>query len=163
MNKKEIVAQLIKNGAKSVKGVVVRNVTVTPQNEYVRLGLTLNEEVDGYRENETGEYELGKTNVIFVSTFAISSVLKDMDDAAFAANHLVNHPEAMGMILSRAKIDIVQQSVKANEEYRNPFASEDSETTTFDHDLIINHVVNIELSEFGIKRLDKLADKMLGF
>ena len=37
MNIIEIIAQLIKKGAKEVKNVTVKNVTVTPMNEYVRL------------------------------------------------------------------------------------------------------------------------------
>ena len=41
MNINEIIAQLIKEGAKEIKNVTIKNVTVTPMNEYVRLGLTL--------------------------------------------------------------------------------------------------------------------------
>lgn len=162
MENKEIVAQLMKEGAKQVKDVTIKNVTVTPMDEYVRLGLTLNKEVDGYKAEEDGTYTPAKVKVIFVSAFSIASLLKDNDDAAFAANHLVKHPDAMGMILSRANVTIVQQSVKEGEEYTNPF-SETAEPVTFDHDVIINYVTDIKLSDFGIKRLDRLADKMLGF
>ena len=160
---KEIVAELIKNGATQVKNVTVKNVTVKVMDAYTRLGITLDKEVKGYRQNESGDYEEGTTRVIFVSAFSIAALLKENDDAAFAANHLVTHPDAMAMILSRAKLDIVQQSVEAGAEYKNPFASEDSDNVVFDHNTIINHVVGIELSDFGKKRLDKLADMMLGF
>ena len=160
---KEVVAELIKNGATQVKGVTVKNVTVKVMDAYTRLGITIDKEVKGYRQNEAGEYEEATTKVIFVSAYSIAALLKENDDAAFAANHLVTHPDAMGMILSRAKLDIIQQAVAAGEEYHNPFASENSDSTVFDHDTIINHVVGIELSDFGKKRLDKLADMMLGF
>lgn len=160
---KEIVAELIKNGATQVKDVKIKNVTVTPMDAYTRLGITLDKEVAGYRANDNGEYEKTTTKVIFVSAFSIAALLKDNDDAAFAANHLVTHPDAMGMIMSRAKIDIIQQSVEAGAEYKNPFASEESDSVVFDHNTIINHVVKIELSEFGLKQLDRLADRMLGF
>lgn len=160
---KEVVAELIKNGATQVKGVTVKNVTVKAMESYIRLGITLDKEVKGYRQNESGEYEESTTRVIFVSAFSIAALLKENDDAAFAANHLVTHPDAMAMILSRAKLDIIQQAVAAGEDYRNPFASENSDSTVFDHDTIINHVVGIELSDFSKKRLDKLADMMLGF
>ena len=161
MNINEIIAQLIKEGAKEIKNVTIKNVTVTPMNEYVRLGLTLDKEVDGYKADEDGTYTPSKVKVIFVSAFTITALLKEDDNAAFAANHLLKHPDALGMILSRATINVIQQPVKAGEEYKNPFNNADS--TTFDHDTIINHITNIQLSDFGMKRLDRLADMMLGF
>lgn len=162
MNNKEIVNEMLKNGAKQIASITVKNVTVKQMDAYTRLGLSLDTEVDGYRADENGEYQEAKTNIIFVSSFAIASVLKDDDNAAFAANHLVNNPDALGIILSRAKITIVQQTVGADEEYVNPFASS-GEATVFGHPVIINHVVDIQLSDFGLKKLDRLADLMLGF
>ena len=161
MERKEIVANLIKNGATMVKDITVKNVTVTPMEQYVRLGLTLDTEVDGFIAKKDGTYEKGKVKVIFVSAFSVASILKDDDDAAFAANHLLQHPESMCVILSRAKINIVQQTVAENEEYVNPW-SENSEPTTFDHEVIINHLADVKLSDFAIRRLDKLADAMMG-
>lgn len=163
MEKKDVIAQLLKQGAKQVKNLTVKNVTVSPQQEYTRLGITLDKEVNGYRVDENGTYVESPVNVIFVSAYSIGSLLRDNDEAAFAANHLMSHPDGLGIILSRAKIDIIQETVISGTEYRNPFASEDSRTTVFDHDTIINHVVNIELSDFGKTRLEKLADKMMGF
>ena len=162
MNINEIIAQLIKEGAKEIKNVTIKNVTVTPMNEYVRLGLTLDKEVDGYKADEDGTYTPSKVKVIFVSAFTITALLKEDDNAAFAANHLLKHPDALGMILSRATINVIQQPVKAGEEYKNPF-NDNADSTTFDHDTIINHITNIQLSDFGMKRLDRLADMMLGF
>ena len=162
MNRKEVIAQLLKEGAVQVKGITIKNVTVTPLDEYIRLGLTIDKEVDGYRQTESGEYEKTKVDVIFVSAYSVGSILKDDPNAAFAVNHLLKHPDALGMILSRATIDIVQESVAGDEEYKNPFSSSD-ETTVFGHDTIINHVANINLNDFGRGRLLRLADLMLGF
>lgn len=162
MNIIEIIAQLIKKGAKEVKNVTIKNVTVTPMNEYVRLGLTLDKEVDGYKVEDDGTYTPSKVKVIFVSAFTIAALLKEDDNAAFAANHLLKHPDALAMIMSRAQINILQQPVKADEEYKNPF-NDNADATAFDHDVIINHITDIKLSDFGIKRLDRLADMMLGF
>lgn len=162
MTRKEVIAQLLKEGAVQVKDITIKNVTVTPLDEYVRLGLTLDKEVDGYRQTETGDYKPAKVNVIFVSAFTIASLLKDDDNAAFAANHLLKHPDALGMILSRATISIIQEKVASGQEYHNPFSNND-DTTPFDHDTIINHVSALTLSEFGLKRLDRLADMMMGF
>ena len=163
MERKDIIAQLLKEGAKSVKDVVIKNVTVTPTEKYIRLGLTLDKEVDGYRANEDGNYVPAKVNVIFVSAFTIASLLKDDENAAFAANHLLSHPDALGIVLSRAKITILQESVASGTDYKNPFSSENSDSVVFTHDAIINHISSLTLSEFGLNRLDKLADKMMGF
>ena len=162
MNNKEIVNEMLKNGAKQIANITVKNVTVKQMDAYTRLGLSLDTEVDGYRADENGEYQEAKTNIIFVSSYAIASVLKDDNNAAFAANHLVNHPDALGIILSRATITVVQQTVAADEEYVNPFAS-NGEATVFGHPTVINHVVDIKLSDFCLKKLDRLADLMLGF
>lgn len=163
MEKREIINGLLKNGAKEVKNLKIKNVTVTILENYTRLGLTLDKPVEGYVANTEGTYDKGETNVIFVSAFAIASVLKDNDDTAFAANHLVEHPEAMNVLLSRATIDIIQEPVASGQEYRNPWSSNEDNSTVFDHDTIINHLTNIKLSDFGMKKLDTLADKMLGF
>ena len=163
METKEIIAQLVKNGAKRITDVKIKNVTVTPMEEYTRLSFTLDKEVDGFRANENGTYEPAKTKIIFVSAYSIGAILKEDDDAAFAANHLIKHPDALAMILSRATISIVQETVEEGTEYKNPFASDTANTTVFDHNTIINHVTDIKLSDFGIKRLERLADMMLGF
>lgn len=163
MEKREIINELLKNGSKEVKGLKVKNVTVTVQENYTRLGLTLDKPVEGYVAKPDGTFEKGETNIIFISSFAVASILKDSDDAAFAANHLVEHPEAMNIILSRATINIIQEPVTAGQEYRNPWSNNADNSTVFDHDTIINHLTSITLSDFAVKKLDVLADKMLGF
>ena len=163
MEKKEVIAQLLKNGSKMVKDLQIKNVTVAPQENYVRLGLTLNNPVEGMVTKDNGvTYEKGETKVIFVSLFSIISLLKDNDDAAFAANHLTQHPEAMNVILSRAKIDIIQEPVVSGQKYKNPW-SDNTEATVFDHDTIINHVVELKLSDFAVRKLDSLANTLLVF
>lgn len=162
MEKKEIIAELLKNGGKSVNDLKVKNVTVTRCENYVRLGITLDKPVAGMLTKDNGvTYEEGETNVIFVSLYSITSLLKDDDNAAFAANHLVEYPDSMSIVLSRAKIDIIQETVEAGAEYRNPW-SNNAEATVFDHKTIITHVVNITLSDFAIRKLDRLADSLLG-
>lgn len=162
MEKKEIIAELLKNGGKSVKDLKVKNVTVTRCENYVRLGITLDKPVAGMLTKDNGvTYEEGETNVIFVSLYSITSLLKDDDDAAFAANHLVEHPDSMSIVLSRATLNIIQETVKAGVEYKNPW-SNNAEATVFDHDTIITHVTDVKLSDFAIRKLDKLADSLLG-
>lgn len=162
MEKKEIIAELLKNGGVQVKDLKVRNVTVTHCENYVRLALTLNTPVKGMVTKDNGvTYEEGETNVIFVSLYSVTSLLKDNDDAAFAVNHLVNHPDAMSIVLSRASINIIQEPVEEGQEYRNPWST-NAEATVFDHKTIINHITDIKLSDFAIRKIDKLADSLLG-
>lgn len=162
MEKKEIIAELLKNGGVQVKGLKVKNVTVTRCENYVRLGITLDKPVKGMVTKDNGvTYEEGETNVIFVSLYSITSLLKDNDDAAFAANHLVEHPEAMSIVLSRASLNIIQETVEAGTEYKNPWST-NAEATVFDHKTIITHVTDVTLSDFAVRKLDKLADSLLG-
>lgn len=163
MEKKEIMNEIVKNGGVPVNNLGVKNVTITPQEAYVRVALTLDKPVKGYVSKDNGvTYEEGETKVIFVSAFSIASILKEKDDASFAVNHVLQHPEALNVILHRAKIDIIQQPVAAGEEYVNPWSAT-AEATVFQHNTIINHIVDITLSDFSIRKLDKLADAMLGF
>lgn len=162
MDKKEIVAQLIKDGAQPVKNLKVKNVNVAVMDNYTRLALTLTTPVKGMVSEDGIEYHEGETNVIFVSMYSITSLLKDNDDAAFAVNHLLKHPDSMSVVLSRATIDILQQTVAKDTPYRNPW-SDSGETTEFDHQVIINHITDIKLSDFAVRKLDRLADNLLGF
>ena len=162
MEKKEIIAELLKNGGVSIKDLKVKNVTVTRCENYVRLGITLDKPVMGMVTKDNGvTYEEGETNVIFVSLYSITSLLKDNDDAAFAANHLVEHPDAMSIVLSRASLNIIQETVEAGTEYKNPWST-NAEATVFDHKTIINHITDIKLSDFAVRKMDKLADSLLG-
>ena len=164
MEVKNVVRNLLESGAKKVSDLKVTNVTVKALDTYVRVALTLDKKVEGYVLNDAdGTYSAGEVKVIFVSLYSLLSMLKQDEDTAFAANHVANHPESIGLILSGAKIDLIQQPVVAGEEYRNVWSDRaDAEATVFEHDTIINHVVSIEVSKFGEKALDKLMDKMLG-
>lgn len=161
METKAVVNKLKSEGAKEVVAKV-KNVTVTVEETYTRVALTLDKEVDGYRQNDEGNWEKGKTNVIFTSLFALIAMLKENDDAAFAANHLLKHPDAMSVVMSRSEVTVLQEAVTSGQVYKSPW-SENAEERTFDHDTIINHVVDIKLSDFGIRSLDKLVDRLLGF
>lgn len=158
MEKKEIINNLIKGGAEPVKGLKVKNVTVTPLENYVRVALTLDTPVKGM-VNKDNNWVEDTTNVIFDSTFSIVSVLRNTD-AAFAANHIIKYPDSLSVLLSGANIDIIQEHVVEGQEYKNPW-SESAETTVFDHNTIINHITDIRLSDFGLRKLDTLADAML--
>lgn len=163
METREIIAQMVDNGAEVVKGVKVKNVTVTPMEEWVRLGLTLDKPVKAYQKQTDNSWKEGESNIVFVSAYTIAALLKECDETAFAANILLENPNSFSVILSRAIIDIVQEKVEEGTEYKNPFNTNSNTITEIKHDTIINHVVKLKLSAFGLDKLDKLADKMMGF
>ena len=166
MEKKVIVANLLKNAEnKQVKNLKVKSVTVTEFDNYARLGLKLDKPVTGFVDDGAGNYKLGETDVIFVSSYSIGAQLRDNDDVAFAVNTFNENPNSYAVILTGATIDIVQQSVKEGEIYINPFSSNQATdgVEPTQHDMVINHIVNIKLTDKALARIDKMADSMLGF
>lgn len=162
MEKKEAIKYLLETcNASSEKDLKVTNVTITPQDNYVRVALTLNREVRGMLENpETHLFEEAKTKVIFTSTFSLGAILRENENAAFAVSDLMAKPNGLKVILSSAKINILQDMVEANKPYINPW-SDSNETSESDHNFIRSHVTDIELSKMGLKALEKIADKLL--
>lgn len=163
MERKEVIEKLIKGGATQVKDINVKNVTVKEMEEYVRLGLTLDKPVKGYRQNaDTGEWEEVDVNVIFISAYSVASMLKEIPSAAFAANKLLANPESLCVVLSRAKISVISEPVVSGQEYTNPWSERTDNSTVFDHDTIIHHLASIEISDFGKDMLKQLALNMMG-
>lgn len=163
MEKKNVIESLIKAGAKSVKNLKVKNVNVVPQENYVRVSLSVDKAIRGFVAQEDGTYKEGESKVIFVSLFSIVAQLRDDENASFAVNHILSHPEAITVLFSGATLNILQEDVAAGQEYTNHWSErKDAPTTTFEHDTIINHIIDVKMSERAYKLLEKLADSMLG-
>lgn len=163
MEKKEVIEKLIKNGAKSVKGLKVKGVNVVPQENYVRCSLSVDKPIRGFIAQEDGSYAEGESKVIFVSLFSIVAQLRDDDQAAFAVNHILSHPESIAVLLTGAQLNILQEDVASGQEYINPWSTNDNAVaTTFEHDSILNHIVDIKLTDRAYQMLDKLAMGMMG-
>ena len=157
----EAVASLRKSGAKSEKDLIVRNVTVTKKDSWTCVALTLNRDVQGPVSDDEGNWSIGTTNVVFMSLYSIAGVLKNTDDTRAIASYVVNHPTSLQILLSGAKIEILQQEVKANATYINAFTGEETEHES-DHDSIFNHIVSLSLSDKGQRGIEKIEDKLLG-
>lgn len=160
MEIKDFVAGVIKNGGNTAKAVV-KNVNITTFENYVRLGLTLDRPIKGYVAQEDGTYKLDETKVVFISLYSVTAIMKQKDDISFVANHLLANPQAAQVLLSNAKIDLVQQPVKAGESYINSF-SETANEVVFDHDTIINHLIDFSLTDRAMALVDKLALSLMG-
>ncbi len=162
MEKKQVIEQLVKNGAKAVKNLKVKGVNLLPKDNYVSVSLSLDKPVRGYVSQDDGSFTEGERNVVFISLFSIAAQLRDNDDAAFAVNHILSRPESLAVLLNGATIDILQEDVVSGQEYHNPWSSNADNVSVFDHDTIINHLINIKMSDKANKMLEKLAESMMG-
>ena len=161
MDTKKVLSQLMAVEANNVvKDLVVRNINVTECETYNRVAITLDKPVKAMIAQEDGSYVEGESNIIFVGNYSIVGALRENEDVAFAGNHLIQHPKALDVGLSGAKSNIIQEAVTVGQEYTNPF-SNNTVPTVVQHDSFYNHVFNIRLSAFGLKMLDKLAEKMM--
>lgn len=159
---KQVVAELLAKGCNKIAGLRVRSSIVTPKDNYVMVSLSLECGIPGYVSDTDGVFTKGETATVFASSYSIASVLKDSDETAWAANQLIQNPKGLEVILAGSKIDIVQEEVAADEIYKNPFASSDSEGAALGHDTIINHIVKIEICPKAKQMLNMLAMNMMG-
>lgn len=161
---KEIIKQMIGSGCKRINSIRIKNVNITEKDNYTMISFTLASPIRGYIMGESGNYELGMTNTIFTSLFAITGAMKEDEDLGWMANTLLQNPNALNLILNGATVDIIQQEVHTGEEYANPFTTKkDVDPAVYDHDLIINHIIGFKLSKIGQKMADRLAEKLMGF
>ncbi len=159
-----IVKSILTSGGVKLPINKIKNVNFEEIDNYVRLSFTLCNKVPAFVMQEDGSYKEGVHNVIFSSTFAIGGLFKEYEDYSWLAKHIVEKPQILNLILNGAEIRIVQQKISAGESYINPFTTKiDRIPTIFEHDTIINHIVEIKLGKTGMKMADKFADKLLGF
>lgn len=158
-----IIKGIIAAGGKKIAGIRVKNANFTEKDNYTMVSFTLANKIRGYvRDEETGTYKEGLTNVVFTSLFAICGALKEDDEKAWIANHLLNHPTALPLLFAGSTIDLVQSEVPAGVTYRNPFSSrENIEGVTYDHETIINNVIKVRFGKMGEIAASRLMDKML--
>lgn len=158
-----IVKGIIAADGKKIPGIRVKNANFTEKDNYTMVSFTLANKVRGYvRDEETGTYKEGMTNVIFTSLFAICGALKEDDEKAWIANHLLNHPTALPLLFAGSTIDIIQSEIPAGVTYRNPFSTrENVEGVTYDHDTIINNLIRVRFGKMGEIAASRLMDKML--
>ena len=158
-----IIKGIIAAGGKKLPGIRDKNANFTEKDNYTMVSFTLANKVRGYvRDEETGVYKEGMTNVIFTSLFAICGALKEDDEKAWIANHLLNHPTALPLLFAGSTIDIVQTEVAAGVTYRNPFSTRDNvEGVSYDHETIINNVIKVRFGKMGEIAASRLMDNML--
>ena len=178
MDTKKVLSQLMAVETNEVvKDVTIKNINTTEMTNYCRVAITLDKPVKGFVANPylgkkagkdgvpadadvTSEYVIGLVNVIFVSNFSLIATLREIPDVAFAGNALLESPKRIGVILSGAKINVLQEAVAEGQEYRNPF-SDNATPTVVKHDSFYNHVFDIRLGEFGKQMVFELAKHIM--
>lgn len=153
---KQVIAELVKNGAEKVNDIIVKSVTVKEKEEWAQVILKVNKDVKmNVQDADSGEYTRGTGRTIFVSSFSIGAILGDMPQVALFKRMIMTTPEALETILSFAKISILQEEVPEGTEYVNPFSTT-GHASVIQHDTIISHIVSIELGAEGEDFIDML-------
>ena len=158
-----IVAKISKlNGVEKYRGLRVKNVIVNLDDEdYDRITLVVNQNVRGnVREGDT--YTVGETANVYISSFALAAVLKQDENTAMLGNYVVRNPKVAENLLSGATINILQQQIKAGEEYVNPFSTRtDTVPYVREWDWFANYLTGIKLGVMGNKIVDRLIDRIV--
>ena len=150
-------AELKKVKANNVVTTTVRNINVTDMTTWQRVSITLNTPVKGYIADDDGNYSEGEVNVIFVSSFSVVAAFRNNPKTAFAGNYIAEHPNCLQVLLSGAKIEIVQEAVSEGKEYTNPWSNNPTPVPV-QHDSYYNHITDIiELSDVSVELLKELA------
>lgn len=176
MDAKKVIAGLKSVAVNNnVNDIVIRNVNVTEMSTYARVAITVDKPIKGMVQNPnfgvdaatlpegtnvTDEYIEGTTNVIFVSNFSLIANLREIPEVAFAGNTLLEKPKALGVILSGAKINVLQEVVAEGQNYSNPF-SDNPTPVVVKHNSFYNHIYDIRLSDFGEKMVMELAKHIM--
>lgn len=105
---KKIASELKSIKANNVAIAHVCNVNVTDMTTWQRVSLTLDTPVKGYVADEEGNYKEAETNIIYVSSFSLIAALRETEYACIG-DYLRDNPNAIKAVLSRAKIEIVQE------------------------------------------------------
>ena len=150
-------AELKKVKANNVVTTTVRNINVTDMTTWQRVSITLNTPVKGYIADDDGNYSEGEVNVIFVSSFSVVAAFRNNPKTAFAGNYIAERPNCLQVLLSGAKIEIVQEAVSEGKEYTNPWSNNPTPVPV-EHDSYYNHITDIiELSDVSVELLKELA------
>lgn len=164
---KSIIAAMLKDGCKKVESVVVKNATArvveskSTGNEYIRVVLTLNQEIPQYTLNRNNlEYEQSTSRIVVVTGPSVAHHLSENEETAFVRNIVMKDLKLLEMVLSYSRVDLLLEPVKDKQQYTNPF-SENPEPHELSHDNIFVHLIGLEMGKLALKRIDRIIDKVI--
>lgn len=179
---KQIIKNMLADGAKKFDKLFVKSVNVTIKDSHVMVSFTFKTQIPGYVSNDGIDYVLGKTSTIYSSMYAIVACMKENDEIGWAAalvNNKVNElledssieknvkekkiSNILSMMFFNASITVLQREFAAGEPITNPFSTrvvDESELHSYDHDVLVNDIIDIKLGERGNKTIEKFADSV---
>lgn len=168
MSQKEIVAELLKNGAEMVENVKVEGVKVTPCTSdetgeiYYRVAMTTDKPIKTMRANEDGTFVEGTINVVMELFSNLLGALRTNDEYKKVINHINEHPKSLEILMAGCKMDIITVKVKAGSIYKNPFSRSESEGREVKNNTFYHHVTNITPSKSNLCDINAVIKSILG-
>lgn len=160
MKRNEVIAALAAQGL-SKKNVVVKSAYDNSESDNAFVTMTTEDVVRTTERDENEAVQFADGNAFSASLYSIASALREDEDVSPVVSHIVENPKSLRILLAGATVSIIQQEVPEGEVYLNPW-SDDAEEQTFDHNVVINHIVGIKFTKKAMERIDKIVDKMLG-
>lgn len=148
----QVIKALLASGAKRYNNLKVKSCSVTELERYARVVFTIDHYIPAFVQDSDGQYIDGQDDRIMTSNFSLAGVLKNHEDISLLANGVGNIEKChkIPIIFSGALLDIIQVRYSANTPVSNPFSTHaDADEKTYDHDIVVNYVVNIQLGKSG--------------
>ena len=156
------IKNLVTVGGRMFKGLRVKNVLSSEEDNYDRVTLIIDGSVPAKTSIDNGlTFTTNQSSNIFTSTFALAGTIKEDEDLSFLANYIISSPKIVNLLFNGSLIDIIQMTYPANTPIVNPFSTKEDNSRIYDHEVIINYIVKIKPGRTGLKMIDKLADKIM--
>lgn len=169
MEQKEIVAELVKNGAELVENVHIEGVKVTSLvseetgEVYYRVAMTTDKPIKTMTADESGNYVEGTINVVMELFSNLVGAIRSCDDYRKIINHIQENPKSLEVLLSGAIMDVVVVPVKKDSIYKNPFSrNENNEGRIVKHDTFYHHTVNIRTTKSNLDDIKEIKRALMG-
>lgn len=167
MNKKEIINNLVKDGAALTKGLKVMRATLYEDEEKrQKLCFTLDKDIDMFKPNDDGDFVMTKGNTCHAFVNQVLAVLEENEKYRDVLWRYREEPKRLQTLLSGATIDIIGEHVMPtntedpdDEGYVNPF-SKNGKPSIVENENIFYSVVQVVLTQKATNRLEELYKEL---
>ena len=169
MDRKEIIKNLLlEENVTVVKNNKVKKVVIEPAEvNRIPVKVTFEKPIKMYiavkdeAGNPTDEWEVGETNTWYTTNFVLAAILSDNDDTSIIADEVIEKPRKLKVLLKGATMDLLQIDIQADEEFGNPFSSDQSKKQVCSHPLFDNHGYNLNITDSVRDKIDAMEDALL--
>lgn len=156
MEKKEIIANEVKNGAVLVENLVVADVAVSADaditKKYVTIKFTASD-VEHATADGTGYV---KVDYVVMSVLSLIGGLGD-DVKPSIKRHIKQCPTVLEDLLFKAKMSVLQMKIDAGKPYTNPFASEPKPVDPTSVNKVYSHIASVDFGSDGKSLLKQIS------